>query len=82
MRSIELHGELRNRNLHFVIRVVSARYVFCVFLKIGIFRDVRHEFQNFIAHALAADAAIRKDGVARKDDGGSRLVMMADLINS
>jgi hypothetical protein len=79
MRSIELHGERRGLNPHLVTRVVRNRQVF---LEVWIFRDVRHKFLNLIAHMLAALAAIRKNGIARKDHCGAGLVIMADLIDA
>ncbi|HLK52707.1 MAG TPA: hypothetical protein VKU42_04580 [Candidatus Angelobacter sp.] len=80
MRSIELHGERRSWNPHLVGRVVRLFYVFYVFLEVWIFRDVRHQFQNFVAHLLTASAAIRKDSVAGEEHGGARLIVMADFV--
>jgi hypothetical protein len=78
MRPVELHGERTGRNPHRVRRVV--RFV-DLFLKVWILRDMRHQFQNFVAYLLAALPAIRKNSVARQDHGGARLVVMAYLIN-
>jgi hypothetical protein len=79
MRSIELHGERRGWNPHFVTRVVRNGQVF---LEVWIFRDVRHQFLNFITHALSALPAIGENGVARKNHGSARLVMVANLIDA
>lgn len=78
MRSTELHGERRGWNLHLVGRVVRFAWFF---LKVRIFRNVRHGFQNFIAHHVSATAAKWKDGVAHQDDAGARLILMTYLVN-
>jgi len=79
MRSTELHGERRGWNLHFERRVVRCGLIF---LKVRIFRNVRDQFQNFVADHFSAAAAKRKDGVAHQDHAGPRLVVMADFVNS
>lgn len=78
MRSIELHGERRSRNTHFVTWVVRFRHVF---LKVRVFRDVRHQFQNFVAHLFAAQPAERENGIARQDHSGTWLIVVADFID-
>jgi hypothetical protein len=78
MRPCELHGERTGRNPHRVSRVVRFIYLF---LEVRILRDMRDQFQNFVAYLLTALPAIRKDSVARQDHGGARLIVMADLIN-
>jgi hypothetical protein len=78
MRSTELHGERRGWNLHFKRRVVRCGVIF---LEVWIFRDVRDQFQNFVAHHFSAAAAKREDGVAHQDHAGARLVLMAYLVN-
>jgi len=79
MRSTELHGERRGWNLHFKRRVVRCGLIF---LKVRIFRNVRNQFQNFVADHFSAAAAKRKNGVAHQDYAGARLVMMAYLVDS
>ena len=79
MRSTELHGERRGWNLHFVRRVVRFRLIF---LEVWIFRNMRDQFQNFVAHHFSAATAKRKNGVAHQDHAGARLVLMAYLVNT
>jgi len=79
MRSTELHGERRGWNLHIIGRVVRFRRNF---LEVWIFRNVRDQFQNFVADHFSAAAAKRKNGVAHQDHAGARLVLMAYLVNS
>jgi hypothetical protein len=78
MRSTELHGERRGWNLHFKRRVVRCGVIF---LEVWIFRDVRDQFQNFVAHHFSAAAAKRENGVAHQDHAGARLVLMAYLVD-
>jgi hypothetical protein len=79
MRSTELRGERGGWNLHLMSWVVYQRRFF---LEVWIFRNVRHEFENFVAHHVSAAAAIRKNGVAHQDHAGARLVLVAYLIDS
>ena len=79
MRSTELHGERRGWNLHFKRRVVRCGLIF---LEVWIFRNVRDQFQNFVADHFSAAPAKRKNGVAHQDHAGARLVMMANFIDS
>ena len=78
MRPVELHGERRSRNPHLVRWVVRFLNLF---LEVWIFRDMRHQFQNFVAYLLTASAAVRKDSVTGEEHGGTRFVVMAYLIN-
>ena len=78
MRSTELHGERRGLNLHLEAWVVRFRRFF---LEVWILRNVRDQFQNFVAHHFSAAAAKRENGVAHQDHAGARLVLMAYLVN-
>ena len=77
MRSTELHGERRGWNLHLVRRVVRFRRIF---LEVWILRDMRDEFQDLVAHFLAAAAAIRENAMTHQDHAGARLVLVADFV--
>lgn len=79
MRSTELHGERRGWNLHFKRRVVRCGLIF---LEVWIFRNVRDQFQDFVADHFSAASAKRENGVAHQDHAGARLVMMAYLVDS
>ena len=79
MRSTELHGERRGWNLHFKRRVVRCGLIF---LEVWIFRNMRDQFQNFVADHFSAAPAKRKNGVAHQDHAGARLVMMANFVDS
>lgn len=78
MRSTELHGERRSWNHHLVGRVVCFRRIF---LEVRIFRNVGNEFQNFVADHVSAAAAKREDGVPHQKHAGTRLVLMAYLVD-
>jgi len=79
MRSTELHGERRGLNLHLVGRVVHFGWNF---LEVWIFRNVRDQLQNFVAHHFSAAPAKRENGVPHQDHAGARLVLVADFVNS
>jgi hypothetical protein len=79
MRSTELHGERRSWNHHLVRWVVRFRRIF---LEVRVFRDVRDEFHDLVAHHLATAAAVRENGITHQDHAGAWLVLVANLVDS